>query len=177
MNITNFKIRASYPNFFMLKLYTEYNRFIFEKENEREGNKPGTVIYQLENDDNLYEIAPKWYDIYYLLSKNSDDEIKHYISLLIEERDGDNSHMDELEDLRNELYEDCVRYVNENPLYEDERIVTTVTLNDFSEVVISNKGKMLMELTKQCYAVPDFCIISSNAFLHILRKDLYRHSC
>ena len=174
MNITNFKIRASYPNFFMLKLYTEYNRFIFEKENEREGNKPGTVIYQLENDDNLYEIAPKWYDIYYLLSKNSDDEIKHYISLLIEERDGDNSHMDELEDLRNELYEDCVRYVNENPLYEDERIVTTVTLNDFSEVVISNKGKMLMELTKQCYAVPDFCIISSNAFLDDNQEDLLR---
>lgn len=53
MNITNFKIRASYPNFFMLNLYMEQNRFIFEKENEREGNKPGTVIYQLENDDNL----------------------------------------------------------------------------------------------------------------------------
>ena len=75
MNITNFKIRASYPNFFMLNLYMEQNRFIFEKENEREGNKPGTVIFQLENDDNLYEIAPKWYDIYYLLTKNNDKEI------------------------------------------------------------------------------------------------------
>lgn len=172
MKITNFKIRASYPNFFMLKLYTEHNRFIFEKENEREGNKPGTVIYQLENDDAFYEIAPKWYDIYYLLTRNNDDEKRHFLTLLIEERDNDNSHKDELETLRNELYDDCVRYVNENPLYEDEMIVTTVTPSDFSEIVISNKGKMLMELTKQCYAVPDFCIISSNAFLEENQDEL-----
>ncbi len=178
MKIKNFKIRASYPNFFMLNLYMKQNRFIFEKENEREGNKPGTVIYQLENDENLYEIAPKWYDIYYLLTKNNDEEIKHFISLLIEERDNDNSHEEELESLRNTLYEDCVKYVKENCLYEDERIVTTVTPYNFSEVVISNKGKMLMELTKQCYAVPDFCIISSNAFQDedqeiLLRKAIH----
>ena len=178
MNITNFKIRASYPNFFMLKLYTEQNRSIFEKENEREGNKPGTVIYHIENDATAYEIAPKWYDIYYLLTRDNDDEIKHFLSLLIEERDKDYSRKDKLESLRNEFYDECVRYVKENILYEDEMIVTTVTPDDFSEVVISNKGKMLMELTKQCYAVPDFCIISSNAFLYenqdeLLRKAIY----
>ena len=178
VNISNFKIRASYPNFFMLKLYTEQNRYIFEKENEYEGNKPGTVIYQIQGDDSLYEIAPKWYDIYYLLTRDNDEDIKDFLALLIEERDGDSSHLEELEILRNKLYEECVRYVNDNPLFEDDNIVTTVTPNDFSEVVISNKGKMLMELTKQCYAVPDFCIISSNAFLNdnqdeLLRKAIY----
>lgn len=172
MNITNFKIRASYPNFFMLNLYMEQNRFIFEKENEREGNKPGTVIYQLENDDNLYEIAPKWYDIYYLLTRDNDNDIKYFLTLLIEERDGDDSHIRELESLRDILYKECVKYINDNYLYEDEKIVTTVTPYDFSEVVISNKGKMLMELTKQCYAVPDFCIISSNAFLDKNQEEL-----
>lgn len=173
-NISNFKIRASYPNFFMLKLYVEQNRFIFEKENEREGNKPGTVIYQLDDEDTLHEIAPKWYDIYYLLTRKDDDEIRHFLSLLIEERDGITTHNEELETLRNELYNDCVKYVNDNPLYEDDKIVTTVTSSDFSEVVISNKGKMLMELTKQCYAVPDFCIISSNAFLDEEQDELLK---
>ena len=172
MKIKNFKIRASYPNFFMLNLYMEQKRFIFEKENEREGNKPGTVIYQLEDDDNLYEIAPKWYDIYYLLTKNNDKEIKRFLTLLIEERDGNASNIEELESLRENLYQDCVKYVNDNYLYEDEKIVTTVTPYNFSEVVISNKGKMLMELTKQCYAVPDFCIISSNAFLDDNQEEL-----
>ena len=174
MKIKNFKIRASYPNFFMLNLYMEQNRSIFEKENEREGNKPGTVIYQFEDDDNLYEIAPKWYDIYYLLTKNNEDDIKQFLTLLIEERDGDNTHHLELETLRESLYQDCVKYISDNYLYEDEKIVTTVTPYDFSEVAISNKGKMLLELTKQCYAVPDFCIISSNAFLDDDQEELLR---
>ena len=128
MKIKNFKIRASYPNFFMLNLYMEQNRSIFEKENEREGNKPGTVIYQFEDDDNLYEIAPKWYDIYYLLTKNNEDDIKQFLTLLIEERNGDNTHHLELETLRESLYQDCVKYISDNYLYEDEKIVTTVTL-------------------------------------------------
>ncbi len=174
MKIKNFKIRASYPNFFMLNLYMEQNRSIFEKENEREGNKPGTVIYQFEDDDNLYEIAPKWYDIYYLLTKNNEDDIKQFLTLLIEEHNGDNTHLLELETLRESLYQDCVKYISDNYLYEDEKIVTTVTPYDFSEVAISNKGKMLLELTKQCYAVPDFCIISSNAFLDDDQEELLR---
>ncbi|MBQ3595918.1 MAG: hypothetical protein II981_10990 [Bacteroidales bacterium] len=174
MKIKNFKIRASYPNFFMLNLYMEQNRSIFEKENEREGNKPGTVIYQFEDDDNLYEIAPKWYDIYYLLTKNNEDDIKQFLTLLIEEHNGDNTHHLELETLRESLYQDCVKYISDNYLYEDEKIVTTVTPYDFSEVAISNKGKMLLELTKQCYAVPDFCIISSNAFLDDDQEELLR---
>lgn len=174
MVISNFKIRASYPNFFMLKLYVEKNRFIFEKENEKEGNKPGTVIYQIEGDDSFYEIAPKWYDIYYLLTRDNDEEVKFFLSLLIEERDGIETNKSVLEDLRESLYKDCVKYVNDNPLYDDNKIVTTVTQENFSEVVISNKGKVLMELTKQCYAVPDFCIISSNAFNDEDQEELLR---
>ena len=42
MNISKFLIRASYPNYFMVKLYADCGRYIFEKQNEREGNKPGT---------------------------------------------------------------------------------------------------------------------------------------
>ncbi len=174
MNITNFKIRASYPNFFMIKLYVDEKRYIFEKENEREGNKPGTVIYQIDNNDTSFEIAPKWYDIYYLLTRNNDEEIKFFLSLLIEERDNIDTNKNQLESLREEFYNECVDYVNNNPLYDDNKIVTTITKENFSEVVISNKGKMLMELTKQCYAVPDFCIITSNAFNDDNQEELLR---
>lgn len=178
MKIKSFRIRASYPNFFMINLYVNEKRHIFEKEYEREGNKPGTVIYELEDDDNIYEIAPKWYDMYYLLTNEDQGKTKHFLSLLIDERDGDNSIKEELENYRNELYNKCVKYINDNPLYDDRYVVTTVTPNNFSEVVISNKGKMLIELTKQCYAVPDFCILSSNAFNEedqesLLRKAIY----
>lgn len=154
MQIEKYIIRASYPNYFMVKLYVEQGRRIFEKAYEREGNKPGTVIYHLEGDDKAYEIPPKWYDIYYLLT-NSYQKGKVFLSFLIEEQNGDRTHTDELERLRLELYEDCRSYVAEHPLTDDRYVVTTLTENNFSEVVISNKGKMLLELTRQCYAVPD----------------------
>lgn len=174
MKIKNFRIRASYPNFFMINLYVNEKRHIFEKKYEREGNKPGTVIYELEGDDNIYEIAPKWYDMFYLLTNKNQENTKHFLSLLIAERDGDISIKEELENYRNELYDKCVNYVKENPLYDDRYVVTTITPNNFSEVVISNKGKILIELTQQCYTVPDFCILSSNAFNEEDQESLLR---
>ena len=163
MNISKFLIRASYPNYFMVKLYADCGRDIFEKQNEREGNKPGTVIYSLDGDDTKYEIAPRWYDIFYLL-KNTHEKSKHFLSLLIREEKGDNSVKEELEQLRNKMYDECKKYVTEHPLQNDIEIVTPTAEQEFTVFDISYKGRMLLELTQQCYSVPDFCILSSKSF-------------
>ena len=163
MNISKFLIRASYPNYFMVKLYADCGRDIFEKQNEREGNKPGTVIYNLDGDDTKYEIAPRWYDIFYLL-KNTHEKSKHFLSLLIREEKGDNSVKEELEQLRNKMYDECKKYVAEHPLQNDIEIVTPTAEQEFTVFDISYKGRMLLELTQQCYSVPDFCILSSKSF-------------
>ena len=163
MNISKFLIRASYPNYFMVKLYADCGRDIFEKQNEREGNKPGTVIYNLDGDDTKYEIAPRWYDIFYLL-KNTHEKSKHFLSLLIREEKGDSSVKEELEQLRNKMYDECKKYVAEHPLQNDIEIVTPTAEQEFTVFDISYKGRMLLELTQQCYSVPDFCILSSKSF-------------
>lgn len=163
MNISKFLIRASYPNYFMVKLYADCGRDIFEKQNEREGNKPGTVIYTLEGDDTKHEIAPRWYDIFYLL-KNNKDKSRHFLSLLIREEQGDNEVKDELETLRTAMYNECKCYVSEHPLYEDTSVVTPTTEHEYSVFEISYKGRMLWELSQQCYSVPDFCILSATSF-------------
>ena len=163
MNISKFLIRASYPNYFMVKLYADCGRDIFEKQNEREGNKPGTVIYNLEGDNTNYEIAPRWYDIFYLL-KNNNDKSKNFLSLLIREEKGDSSVKEELERLRDKMYNECKEYVTEHPLQNDTEIVTPTAEQEFSVFDISYKGRMLLELTQQCYSVPDFCILSSVSF-------------
>ena len=163
MNISKFLIRASYPNYFMVKLYADCGRDIFEKQNEREGNKPGTVIYSLDGDDTKYEIAPRWYDIFYLL-KNTHEKSKHFLSLLIREEKGDSCVKEELEQLRNKMYDECKKYVAEHPLQNDIEIVTPTAEQEFTVFDISYKGRMLLELTQQCYSVPDFCILSSKSF-------------
>ena len=55
MKVTSLRIRASYPNFYMVNLYAREGREIFNHDNEDplnqlEGNKPGTVIYRLEGE-------------------------------------------------------------------------------------------------------------------------------
>ena len=55
MTVSRFRIRASYPNYFMVQLYAREGREIFNHDSEDpanrlEGNKPGTVIYRLDGE-------------------------------------------------------------------------------------------------------------------------------
>ena len=91
--ITDFIIRASYPNYFMVKKYADmgreiFNRNIEDKDNQLKGNKPGTVIYKLEGDDSRHEFPPRWYDMYYLMRQRGERQ-KHFLELLLRERFGD----------------------------------------------------------------------------------------
>ncbi|MCQ2306404.1 MAG: hypothetical protein MJ000_02420 [Bacteroidales bacterium] len=174
-----FKIRASYPNYYMMQLFAscegDISDNIFAVENKPVGNKPGTVIYRFENESESHEIAPRWYDIYYLLSSDDKSQSEHFLNLLIKERDGDESVKDELGSLRNQLHDKIRKYVEENPLHDDIYIVTTLSdPNLHSEQIVSNKGKMLLALTKECYAVPDFCILTSKSFCRENQEELLR---
>ena len=99
--VKDFLIRASYPNYFMVKKYAEmgreiFNRNIEDRDNLLKGNKPGTVIYQLEGEspDIRHEFPPRWYDMYYLM-RQRDKKQRHYLEMLLEEAKG--NHVDELE--------------------------------------------------------------------------------
>ncbi|MCK9301770.1 MAG: hypothetical protein PHU62_04995 [Bacteroidales bacterium] len=178
--VTSYRIRANYPDYFIVKLYVDMGRSVFEKEKEYEGNKPGTVIYTYRLEDGTTvtaEIAPRWYDIFYLLN-NDYDKSKHYIDLLIQEQEYDSSTAAELEGLRIEMYDRCTNYIKEHPLYDDDLVVTTLTEQDFTKEFISHKGNVLLALTKLCYPVPDFCILSAKAYQQedqseLLKKAIY----
>ena len=173
MTIESFRIRASYPNYFMVNLYAREGREIFDHdsedpENELEGNKPGTVIYHLEGDRALYEFPPRWYDMYRLL-KLRDEEQKDFLMLLLGERDGLLSDQDRqrLATIRDDFRRQCCEFVERHPLYESDELITTLTEHgDFSDEAISYKGHMLLDLTKNCYPVPDFCILTARSFEH-----------
>lgn len=173
MKIDSIRIRASYPNYFMVNLYARKGREIFnhdseDPENQLEGNKPGTVIYRLEGDNTLYEFPPRWYDMYRLL-KLRDKEQKAFLSLLLDERDGNLTDEDRrrLSDIRDDFHHQCCEFVEKNPLFECDELITTLTEEtDFTDEAISYKGHMLLDLTKNCYPVPDFCILTAKSFQH-----------
>lgn len=165
--ITDFLIRASYPNYFMVKKYAEMGRDIFnrnveDKDNLLKGNKPGTVIYSLSGDPNHYEIPPRWYDMYYLMRSNEEEQ-RNLLELLLREKEL-KAPIPELEQIRDQLRQDCIDYVSANPLTNNKELITTLVDGDFNDEQISYKGRMLLDLTRNCYPVPDFCILTADAF-------------
>ena len=185
--LTDFLIRASYPNYFMVKKYADMGREIFnrnveDKDNVLKGNKPGTVIYTLDNAPQKHEFPPRWYDMYYLMRQRGEAQ-RHYLEMLLTERFGEGmceekkcadyqpQTIPELEAIRNAFRKECQEYVSSNPLISSEDVITTLDEGSFTDEQISYKGRMLIELTHDCYPVPDFCILSANAFLHPERLE------
>ncbi len=171
MTVSTFRIRASYPNFFMVELYARKGREIFnhdseDPDNQLEGNKPGTVIYTLEGEEPgvTHEFPPRWYDMYRMLRLPMQKR-KHYLEMLLEEQATGHTP-DELNARREEFRSECHEYVVAHHLVEGEYLITTLSKGDFSDEEISYKGRMLLDLTRNCYPVPDFCIITSKAFTH-----------
>ena len=171
MNISSFRIRASYPNFFMVNLYAREGREIFnhdseDPDNQLEGNKPGTVIYRLQGDDTPHEFPPRWYDMYRLL-KLRDAEQRQFLELLLLEHNGEISETQrkQLEDIRDTFHRYCREFVENNTLTDSDELITTLTQDaDFTDEAISYKGHMLLDLTRNCYPVPDFVILTAKSF-------------
>ena len=172
MEISRFRIRASYPNFYMVTLYAREGREIFDHDsedpaNKLEGNKPGTVIYRLKGDEETArEFPPRWYDMYQLL-KLRDAEQVCFLELLLAEHDGQLTadERNTLEDIRDTFRRQCIDFVRENPLYDSDELITTLTATaDFTDEAISYKGHMLLDLTRNCYPVPDFVILTAKSF-------------
>lgn len=165
-------IRASYPNYYMVCRYAKQGPEVFncnvdDVSNTLEGNKPGTVIYSFDGDDTQYEIPPRWYDMYLLL-KTRDEKKEEFLRLLLAERDGTATQEQAalLAAYRAEFRAQIIEYVKEHPLPESDELITPLTERHFTDDEISHKGRMLVELTQNCYPVPDFVILTAELFRH-----------
>ena len=165
-------IRASYPNYHMVRRYARQGPEVFncnvdDVNNTLEGNKPGTVIYSYEKGGERHEFPPRWYDMYLLLKATEEDK-ERYLRLMLAERDGSASteQLDQLAQSRRTLREEIIAYVEANPLPDNEELITALTDRQFTDDEISHKGRMLVELTQNCYPVPDFVILTAECYKH-----------
>ena len=168
----HFLIRASYPNYHMVRRYAfsgpeVFNRNVDDVDNVLEGNKPGTVIYRLYGDDTLREFPPRWYDMFLLLKLRGEKK-EQFLRLLLAEHNktATAQQLEELAMRRTSFREEIIKYVDANPLEENEELITALTDGCFTDEQISYKGRMLVELTNNCYPVPDFVILTAKSFQH-----------
>ena len=165
-------IRASYPNYNMICRYAAegpevFNCDVDDSNNVLEGNKPGTVIYTLDGDETKREFPPRWYDMYWLLKHKGRDK-EDYFQLLLAEHDGiaTSEQLSALAQSRKAFRDELIAYVAGNPTPDQPELITALTSQQFTDDQISYKGRMLVELTRNCYPVPDFVILTSESYLH-----------
>ncbi len=165
-------IRASYPNYQMIKRFAEsgpevFNWNVDDTNNVLEGNKPGTVMYCLDGETEFREFPPRWYDMFFLLRTHGKGK-ELFLSLLLAEKDGTATpeQLALLADKRKAFRNIIIDYVESHPLVEDDEVITALADRDFTIDEISYKGKMLLDLTKNCYPVPDFVILTAESFRH-----------
>ncbi len=165
-------IRASYPNYHMVRRYAlqgpdVFNCDVDDAGNTLEGNKPGTVIYSYDGDDTKHELPPRWYDMYLLL-KTRDSQKEQFLRLLIAEREGTatSEQAAQLAMHRTNFRNAIIDYVEAHPMPDNDELVTPLTDRVFTDDEISHKGRMLLELTQNCYPVPDFVILTAELFRH-----------
>lgn len=168
MLIEDFRIRASYPNYYMVNLFADKGEEIFnhdsgDPDNLLEGNKPGTVIYQT-TDGERHEYPPRWYDMFHLLKEQQENK-RSFLEKMILSDKGDADAIAELVAIRKHDRQKCKEYVDSHKLKENKYLITNLVKGDFNDEAISHKGRMLLDLTRNCYPVPDFCILTAASFV------------
>lgn len=161
MEITDFKIRASYPNYYMVNRFAQEGPEIFNHDSEDplnplEGNKPGTVVYRTE-DGKIHEFPPRWYDMFYLLKQSRQGQLRYLQLLLAGERE-------QLAAIRQQFRDECRTYTAAHPIIENSMLISSLSQGRYSDEQISHKGRMLLDLTRNAYPVPDFCILTAESF-------------
>lgn len=166
------QIRASYPNYHMMCRYAQCGPEIFncnvdDVNNTLEGNKPGTVIYSEDDENQSHEFPPRWYDMYYLLKSRGDDK-EQYLRLLLAEHDGKATpeQANALHQQRTLFRQQIIDYVEQHPIVENDELITSLSHGQFTDEQISHKGHMLLDLTQNHYPVPDFVILTAKLFHH-----------
>jgi len=157
--IYDFKLRGNYPNYNYVKFIANKNKNLTVPE----GYITPEAEYWYEKNGDHFELKVSYNDIPFLSVDDKEIAIKYLINL-INANNGDEKAKLIVEKKRKNLYNECNSFVNENKFIENEYVIPSVTAKTYNQEDVSNKGAMLLNLYKDGYPVPDFCILSSHTY-------------
>lgn len=160
--ITDFQLRAFYPNFFYYNFFLKY-KGDFPVHKIGEGYRRPIVEYATDKDTESKEIELDFIDAIFLLENNKNQSIK-YLELLLKAKHQDKKALERLKITQTEFYLKRINQFKNIKLIENKYIIPSFSTKKYTIDHISHKGTMLLKLSQKAYPVPDFCIISSEAF-------------
>jgi hypothetical protein len=90
--------------------------------------------------------------------------VNHYLELLVAALKNDLSAAREKQEIAGR-YRESMRSTFGNPVFvENDLVVPALTKNQYDEILLSQKGKVLLDLYREGYPVPDFCVLTSHSY-------------
>jgi len=171
--ISDFKLRAGYPNYRCAEYFN--NAWFNGQQAEKElcGCTTPEIQFTTDKQPIPHTIKADYTDIPFL-SHPEKEKSKDYLQLLVEAAEGDAESKKTLFNIKNKFYLSQKKLFSSTIFIENQYVIPSITKKKYNARFVSNKGSVLLDLTKEGYPVPDFCILTSKAYR--LPKDTrYKH--
>jgi len=162
VSIRDFRVRGNYftQRSLLARKELHYQKRDGAKE-EHPGYSPPVVEYDLEGGESGC-ITVSEIDIP-LLCENDVERSKRYLSLILQCRGGDREAVRELQEMTDK-HPWLGKTAGRRPV-ESRFVVPCSSEEQHSDQDISQKGNILLQLSQEDYPVPDFVVLTSQAFL------------
>jgi len=160
--IFDFRLRADYANFESIR------RFISGTLNESAiGSLAHNLSPELEyctSDNGPFIPIPITYADVRMLTRDSTKKSIQYLKLLILASRGDQKATARISKLKDAYRKEMAKLISGIEFTENNNIIPCTTQVKYDDVLLSQKGKMLLDLYQKGYPVPDFCVMTSHSY-------------
>lgn len=158
---TEFRLRAYFPNYFSLQHLLKH-----PYDDSLSGNLPGHLKPELEirnpGQDSFRPFPLRNIDAY-ILCQSDRRQAHDYLEFLISS--GKKDRPGELQDSVTTRYLASLQSrFGFLSFFENDAVVPAATTQPYDELLLSQKGKVLLDLYQEGYPVPDFCVLTSHSY-------------
>ena len=160
--IKEFCLRAFYPNYFALQ------QVLSESSDKKpEGKELMFPIPEFEyknpEDQNFQSLTIKNADLL-ILSQQDRDRATEYLNILISSLNNNPVAIEEKETISKQYIKFLRSTFSNLDFIDNDLVVPSSTKTPYDELLLSQKGKVLLDLYQEGYPVPDFCVLTSRAY-------------
>ncbi len=157
-----FRIRSFYPNFFSLTQALNQPDEGCPAVTGEDLRKP-ELEFRRQGEKVFHELPLSAADVL-ILNHSDRQKAHHYLDLLITPPEENPYALEEKHSIRTNYLEKLKQRMEKLAFTENMMVVPSCTPKPYDDIMLSQKGKVLLDLYREGYPVPDFCTLTSNSY-------------
>jgi hypothetical protein len=160
--VFDFRLRADYPNFESIRRFVS-GHYVSVTEDPLSHHLLPELEYCTDLDAPYIPVPITFADVR-MLTRDSRKDSLHYVELLIRASEGDQEAAALVSSLKEKYRKKMAKFISGIEFIENKNIIPCTTQVKYDDVLLSQKGKMLLDLYQKGYPVPDFCVLTSHSY-------------